>query len=141
MPAYCLYYHSVARSLRPNDSRMIIASGETLEKLERYNDALKCYWKAGALGKLANLYERMEEKDKAAAAYTDYINSNSNGSTNPSITIDNNSDLGHANKFLANYFLEKHEYKKAHTYAQNCMNYVESKEEGKAILARLKSHY
>ena len=59
MPAYCLYYHSVARSLRPNDSRMIIASGETLEKLERYNDALKCYWKAGALGKLAALYEKL----------------------------------------------------------------------------------
>ena len=62
MPAYCLYYHSVARSLRPNDSRMIIASGETLEKLERNNDALKCYWKAGALGKLAALYEKLNEK-------------------------------------------------------------------------------
>lgn len=142
MPAYCLYYHSVARSLRPNDSRMIIASGETLEKLERHNDALKCYWKAGALGKLASLYEKLGEKNKAAAAYTDYINVNN--AANPSL-IDNVSytnDLGgHANKFLANYFLEKGNFKMAHTYAQNCMNYVESKEEGKAILKNLQQKF
>ena len=80
------------------------------------------------------------ETDKAAAAYTDYINSNTNGSANLAV-VDNNfsSDLGHANKFLANY--HKGNFKFAHRYAQNCMNYVESKEEGKAILKNLQQKF
>jgi len=98
---YCLFYYSVARCLRPNDSRMIIATGETLEKLERKSDAIKCYWKAGgtALYKLASLYENSNEKDKAAAAFSDFIN---RAASLPD--ADSNPDLSHAYKFLANYY-------------------------------------
>lgn len=50
MPFYCLYYYKKAQQLRPNDSRMIIALGETYEKLDKSENALKCYYKACNMG-------------------------------------------------------------------------------------------
>lgn len=50
MPFYCLYYYKKAQQLRPNDSRMILALGETYEKLEKSENALKCYYKACNMG-------------------------------------------------------------------------------------------
>lgn len=50
MPFYCLYYYKKAQQLRPNDSRMIIALGETYEKLDKLENALKCYYKACNMG-------------------------------------------------------------------------------------------
>ena len=35
---------------RPNDSRMIMALGESYEKLERLHEAKKCFWKAHMVG-------------------------------------------------------------------------------------------
>lgn len=35
---------------RPNDSRMVVALGETYEKLERLQEAKKCFWKAHSIG-------------------------------------------------------------------------------------------
>lgn len=136
MPAYSLYYYSVAHCLRPNDSRMILATGETLEKLERNTDAIKCYYKAGKMGlyKLAFLYERLHESDKAAAAYTDYIKSISNGDdNNPQVNLNQN-DLAHGYKFLADYHLSKGEYKLAQTAAQKCIQFPLTRDEGKTLL-------
>ena len=45
MPFYCLYYYKKAQELRPNDSRMLVALGESYEKLDRLEDAMKCFWK------------------------------------------------------------------------------------------------
>lgn len=50
MPFYCMHYYKQAQQLRPNDSRMLIALGETYEKLEKSGEALKCYYKACRLG-------------------------------------------------------------------------------------------
>lgn len=50
MPFYCLYYYKKAQQLRPNDSRMIIALGETYEKLDKPENAIKCYYKASNMG-------------------------------------------------------------------------------------------
>lgn len=47
---YCIYYYKQAQQLRPNDSRMIIALGETYEKLDKIDNALKCYYKAWNVG-------------------------------------------------------------------------------------------
>jgi anaphase-promoting complex subunit 8 len=33
---YCLYYYKKSHELRPNDSRMLIALGESYEKLNRF---------------------------------------------------------------------------------------------------------
>ena len=35
---------------RPNDSRMVMALGDTYEKLDRLQEAKKCYWKAHSIG-------------------------------------------------------------------------------------------
>lgn len=144
MPTYCLYYYTVARSLRPNDSRMMIATGETLEKLERNQDALKCYWKAGgiALIKLAALYEKTNEKDKAAAAYTDFISKataapGSGDELAGAALCNNGTDLSHAYKFLANYYVGKLEYKSAYAAAQKCVLYPDTRDEGKQILKQI----
>ncbi|RWS02168.1 cell division cycle protein 23-like isoform X1 [Dinothrombium tinctorium] len=140
MPSYCLYYYSVARCLRPNDSRMMIATGETLEKLDRNMDALKCYWKAGgmALVKLAALYERLGERDKAAAAYNDFINRSTvpSGMDNIQSSV-NSSDIAHAYKFLAHYYLQKNELTSAYNAAQRTIQFAETRDEGKSILKQI----
>ena len=41
MPFYCLYYYKQAQELRPSDSRMLVALGESYEKLEKTPDAMK----------------------------------------------------------------------------------------------------
>lgn len=50
MPSYSLYYYKQAQNLRPNDSRMLVALGETYEKLEKVQEALKCFYKARSVG-------------------------------------------------------------------------------------------
>lgn len=141
MPSYCLYYYTVARSLRPNDSRMVIATGETLEKLERNQDALKCYWKAGgvALVKLAALYEKMGEKDKAAAAYSDFISRSAANNEDLGQVSNHMQELAHAYKYIANYYSFKGDYHLANAAAQKCIEFPETRDEGKQILKNLSS--
>ena len=136
MPAYCLYYYSLAHCLRPNDCRMIIASGDTLEKLERNNDAIKCYGKAGrsALFRLASLYERLHEDTKAAVAYTDFIGRASNAESTGQVLQTTASDLSHAYKFLANYHINRGELKLAQLAAHKCTQFAETRDEGKSLL-------
>ena len=35
---------------RPNDSRMLVALGESYEKLEKIQESKKCYWRAYSVG-------------------------------------------------------------------------------------------
>ena len=143
MPAYCLYYYSVAHSLRPNDSRMMIATGETLEKLDRNNDAIKCYWKAGglALFRLASLYERLHEDNKAAVAFTDFIARASNTESTDPVQMNTSSDLSHAYKFLANYHFNRGELKLAQMAAHKCTQFAETRDEGKSLLKEIQKKY
>ena len=91
-----------AQELRPSDSRMLVALGESYEKLDKVlnterlckyfssvtnifrqiQDAKKCFWKAYCVGdieggiallKLAKLFDRSNDTDQAAAAYDQYI--------------------------------------------------------------------
>lgn len=135
MNSYCLYYYTIARSLRPNDPRMILAMGETLEKLDKHEEALKCYFKAGpfALVKLANLYVKMQQPDKAAAAYYEFVTKVSNEAFDYPTSA---SDLPIAYKFLANYFLEMNYLDEAQAAAEKCIMYPETKDTGKQILAK-----
>lgn len=55
MPFYCLHYYKQAQQLRPNDSRMFIALGETYEKLDKIQEALKCYFKARSVGDIEGI--------------------------------------------------------------------------------------
>ena len=50
MSLYSLYYYRMAQSLKPDDSRMLVALGDAYDKLDRLHDAKKCYWKAHCVG-------------------------------------------------------------------------------------------
>ncbi|XP_013402626.1 cell division cycle protein 23 homolog [Lingula anatina] len=140
MPFYCLYYYRQAQMLKPNDSRMIVALGECYEKLDRLQEAKKCFWKAHAMGdqegtlaliKLAKLYERLSEEDQAAAAYTDYINETIRTGA---FSTD---EQAHAYKYLANYHIKHNQLDDAYIAAQKCTEYNETREEGKALLRQI----
>ncbi|XP_075212921.1 anaphase-promoting complex subunit 8-like [Lycorma delicatula] len=142
MPFYCLYYYKQAQVLRPNDSRMLIALGETYEKLEKIQEALKCYYKARSVGdiegtallKLAKLYDKVTEVEQAATAYTEYVKENDDIPT-----ADNKQELCYAYKYLANYHLKRNQLDLAYQYAEKCLGYEETKEEGKALLRTIAS--
>ena len=42
--------HLSSQELRPSDSRMLVALGESYEKLDKTQDAMKCFWKAHCVG-------------------------------------------------------------------------------------------
>ena len=46
MPYYSIYYYKQAQHIRPQDSRMVVALGEMYEKLEKLDNALKCFYRA-----------------------------------------------------------------------------------------------
>lgn len=50
-----MYYYKQAQQLRPNDSRMIVALGETYEKMDKIENALKCYYKACNVGDIEGM--------------------------------------------------------------------------------------
>lgn len=41
-----VYYYKVAQKLRPQDNRMLLALGETYERISRLEEAYKCYQQA-----------------------------------------------------------------------------------------------
>ncbi|XP_063236265.1 cell division cycle protein 23 homolog [Bacillus rossius redtenbacheri] len=133
---YCLYYYKQAQFLRPNDSRMLIALGETYEKLEKKEDAIKCYYKAYSVGdseltstlKLAKLYDKLEESSNAKRAYLKYVTESEKNA------IADKSELSQAYKYLANAYLKTEDLDEAYQFAQKCLEYEETKEEGKALL-------
>ncbi|XP_073986828.1 cell division cycle protein 23 [Rhodnius prolixus] len=137
MPFYCLYYYKQAHLLRPNDSRMLVALGETYEKLEQIQEAVKCFYKARSVGdvegtailKLAKLFDRLSDHEQAANAFTEYVNENDSP-----INAENKIDLSLSYKYLANFHLKKNQLDLAYMFAQKCLNFEETKEEGKALL-------
>ena len=54
-----IIHHAVSNkrifSFRPNDSRMAMALGESYEKLERLQEAKKCFWKAHVVGDMEGM--------------------------------------------------------------------------------------
>ncbi|XP_067007530.2 cell division cycle protein 23 homolog isoform X3 [Anabrus simplex] len=136
MNFYSLYYYKQAQQLRPNDSRMLIALGETYEKMDKINDALKCYFRARSVGdiegtallKLAKLYDKQNESEPAALAYTEYV------TDCDTRQVGDKSELSQAFRYLANYYVKRGQLDDAYPYAQKCLEYEETKEEGKALL-------
>ncbi|XP_014247911.1 cell division cycle protein 23 homolog [Cimex lectularius] len=137
MPYYSLYYYKQAQLLRPNDARMLIALGETYERLEKIQEALKCFYKARNVGdidgsailKLAKLYDKLGDSDQACSAFTEFVNEN-----DQVLTADNKTELSQAYKYLANYHLNKNQLDLAYSFAQKCLNFEETKEEGQNLL-------
>ncbi|CAH1117785.1 unnamed protein product [Phaedon cochleariae] len=139
MPNYCLHYYKQAQQLKPNDSRMVIALGEAYERLDKTENALKCYYKACNLGdvegtallKLAKLYDKLSETENAAAAFTEFCLREDDREMR---AVEEQAEFYNALQYLANYHLKKGELDDAYTYAYKCMEYEETKEQGKALL-------
>lgn len=121
MHYYSLYYFKIAHQLRPYDSRMLVALGETYEKLDKSENAIKCYWKACSVGdiegiamyKLANLQEKLGNYDDAVHCYMLYCEDERAAADKQS--------LYHGYMTLANYYENKGQYDQAAHYAYKCL--------------------
>ncbi|XP_040581554.1 anaphase-promoting complex subunit 8 isoform X2 [Lepeophtheirus salmonis] len=142
MPFYCLYYYKQAQELRPSDSRMLVALGESYEKMGKYQDAMKCFWKAHCVGdieggialyQLAKLYELIKDTDQAAAAYSQYIEN----TTDQGVAANDRDHQSKAHRYLAQYYLNNSDLDEAYHYAQKCAEFADTCEEGKAILREI----
>lgn len=138
MYCYSLYYYKKAQQLRPHDSRMLVALGETYEKLEKTSNALKCYQKAYNVGdiegmailKLAMLYESLNDRENAVLAYKNYIGD------------DRSEEKGHlcrAYLYLSEYYLNRCELDEASHYAYKILALDEGKAEAKTILKSIEA--
>jgi len=137
MHYYCLYYYKRAQELRPNDSRMLCALGECYDKLEKFSDAMKCYWKAHCVGdveggialyQLAKIYEKTGDHDQAANAYNQYIIDTEDAG------ITERDHQSKAYKYLAQYYVKQNYLDYAYHFAQKCVEFADTREEGKAFL-------
>lgn len=50
LPYYSLHYYKRAQLIRPDDSRMLIAMGEAYEKLNWFDEAIRCYNRSRNVG-------------------------------------------------------------------------------------------
>lgn len=91
-----------------------------------------------ALTKLASLYDRMGEKEKAAAAYCDFIaESESLSSEEITQTVTNSTELALAYKFLSNFYFENCNYDEAYKAAEKCTSFPETREHGKQLCTEI----
>lgn len=135
MHYYSLYYYKTAQQLRPYDSRMLVALGETYEKLIKPENALKCFQKACNVGdiegvallKLANIYEKMKETEKAITAYEEFCSEDR--------PIVDKSSLYRAYLTLGNYYESKLNFDRAQMLAYKCLEFEETKAEAQGLLS------
>ena len=62
------------------------------------------------------LYDKVNTPDQAASAYAEYVKENS-----CLHLADNKSELSHAYKYLANYYLKQNDVELAYQFAQKCL--------------------
>ena len=119
-----------------------MALGESYEKLDKTQDAMKCFWKAHCVGdieggiallRLGRLYDRTNDTDQAAAAYNQYIiETEAQGIT------DRDEQSG-AYKYLASYYLKQEMLNEAYDFAMKCTEFADVREEAKALLKEIAS--
>ncbi|KAI1724532.1 cell division cycle protein 23 like protein [Ditylenchus destructor] len=118
LPACALYYYQQAHKCRPADSRMLIALGAF-----QIGDV-----EGNALTHLAKNYEEQEDLRNAAKAYEAYLSLYSEE------LVGDLNLIATACQFLALYNLNCDDLDNAYTYAQRCLTFDVSKEEGIRIL-------
>jgi anaphase-promoting complex subunit 8 len=134
-PDFALRFFEEAHRCRPSDSRMLVAMGVGFTQLRRFKDAENAFTKAfrvgdvqgNALKKLGHLYEELKETEKAAKVYTTFLRVYGE---------DTHSDIqfiSHACLFLAQYFFDQNNNKKAKEYADRCAEYEQTKEGAQRI--------
>nr|CDS32187.1 cell division cycle protein 23 [Hymenolepis microstoma] len=134
-PQHALYYYKRAQYLCPSDSRVIVALGDMYEQQNNIECAKMCFWRAYCVGdvegtalfSLARCYERSGNDCEAAAAYTQFIRQcESRG-------VSNETDLGQAYRFLANYHFRYGHHSDAVVAINKCLDFPEIREEAKAL--------
>ncbi|XP_018007183.1 cell division cycle protein 23 homolog [Hyalella azteca] len=136
---YSLFYFKQAQRLHPYDSRMITALGEAFEKKEMFLEAKKCYVKAHSVGdvegtallKLAKLYQRLAETERAADAYERYLRETEGEES------DEAEERGRAHLYLAEFLLSLKQFATAEEYAKKCMECAETQEASKSLLKEI----
>ena len=118
-----------------------MALGESYEKLDKVQDAMKCFWKAYCVGdieggiallRLAKLFDVTNEPDQAAAAYERYIQESDQQGA------DRDEQAG-ACRYLAKYFLKQDLLDEAQNYVMKCSEFSDAKEEDKSLLKEIAS--
>jgi anaphase-promoting complex subunit 8 len=128
MHSHSLFYFSKAAALRPYDPRLWCALAESFEKLDRIDDAIKCYLRAEgnqdregiALLRLAKLHAQLsgfENRDKAAEYYKRVLSRDQGTLHNIS-----GSDAIEARMFLAQHARNRGKFDEAITLCQELMD-------------------
>lgn len=136
MNHYALYYFSRAVLSRPKDSRMWNAMGSCYERMEKKNEAAKCYERAEnskdkeciALHRLAQLYDSMGLETKAVQSFEE----NLRRKDEEAIT---DNELGECLLYLAKHYKNKGNIEKALMYARRLYDFNgPERDEANAIL-------
>ena len=130
MYSYSLYYYKQAYLLRPNDSRFIVALADVYVKLEKWDEAKRCYIKAYSVGdyegtslcKLAKVYEKLNEPINVAIAYDQFTEDQKMQRRTNACQVN---ELSQAYKYLANFYLKKMKLDNAYEAAQKCLEFAE----------------
>lgn len=139
MWSYSLYYYKIAQELRPYDSRMLVALGDTYENLNQYANALKCYQRAYNVGdiegitllRLGNLYEKLGDIESAVPVYIEFCKDER--------CIVDKGPLSRAYITLGNYYERMGQFDDASHYAYKCLAFDDVKIEAQALLNTIKN--
>lgn len=118
---------------------MLVALGETYEKLDRFTNAIKCYQKACNVGdiegitllRMGNLYEKLGNVEAAVPAYIEFCKDER--------AIADKSSLCRAYITLGNYYESIGKYDDASHFAHKCLNFEDVKTEAQALLNTIKN--
>ncbi|KAF1763565.1 hypothetical protein GCK72_011831 [Caenorhabditis remanei] len=138
MPAYSLYYYQEAQKCKPHDSRLLVALGEVYTKLNRIEDAEKCFTGAylfgdvegNALWNLAKLHENQKDHKKAAQAFEVFL-------VVYELVTSAEEKVIYSVAFLANHFFKTEEFDKAQEFATKCMAYESICQEGNRLFREI----
>ena len=90
---------------------------------------------------MAALYEKLGEREKAAAAYKDFIEKTQDSNGNPldeiSATATNAPELAVAYRFISSYYFDQKDYDEAYRAAEKCTMFVETKDHGKHLMSQI----
>lgn len=139
MPYFALRYHQKAHSLRPSDSRILVAVADCYKKLGDVEEATKCYYKAYQTGdiegmvlhNLARLHEELGERDLARECYRKFLEECEERRL-PEVE-----EQGDAFLYLARAHLEDGQLDEALIYAQKGFGYGQCREQSKMIIRQI----
>ncbi|UMM13675.1 hypothetical protein L5515_001833 [Caenorhabditis briggsae] len=134
MPAYALYYYQESQKCKPHDSRLLVALGEVYTKLNRVEDAEKCFTGAylfgdvegNALWNLAKLHEKFENNNQAAQVFEVFL-------VVYELVTSAEEKVIYSVAFLANHYFKTGNYEKASEFATKCLAYDTICQEGNRL--------